>query len=171
MREENHSGRLSARDYRWLLREMWLGCDGRWFLNVAERYGFEAANEINRSVGLSLARASMRRLVKVAGFEKPANIQELKRIIETGYEVYHPRPDCEIDLRIEDGQTLCALFHKCPVMEKVEKGGGMENYRCACPLAFQGWIESLGFHGEAEIEKGPEKGPPCQVIIKVTWKE
>ena len=171
MKEENCGDRLSAHDYRWLLREMWLGCDGRWFLSVAQRYGFEAANEINRSVGLSLARASMRRLIKVAGLERPVDIEELKRIIETGYEVYHPSPDCEIELRVVDGQTLCAFFHRCPVMEKVEKGGGMGNYQCACPLAFKGWMEALGLKGESKIEKGPDGGPPCEVILKTDWGE
>ena len=32
----------------------------------------------------------------------------LKEIIETGYEVYHPPPVCEIELKILDDQTLVA---------------------------------------------------------------
>jgi hypothetical protein len=148
---------------------MWLGCDGRWFLNVAERYGYEEANELNKRVNRSLTRASMRKLVKVAGWDRPSDMDALKEMLETGYEVYHPPPECEIELQVLNGQTLRALFHRCPVMEKVERGGGMDNYRCACPLSFEGWIEALGLAGEARIEQGPEQGPPCEVLITVVW--
>lgn len=160
---------FSPVEYRWLLREMWLGCDGRWFLNVAERYGYEAANELNAAVGRSLTRASMRKLAKVAGWGPPENIDALKEMFQVGYDVYHPPPDCEIEFQVSDSQTLRALFHKCPVMEKVERGGGMENYRCACPLSFEGWMEALGVAGEARIKQGPEKGPPCEVLVAVVW--
>lgn len=136
---------------------------------MAERYGYEAANDLNTVVGRSLTRASMRKLAKVAGWGPPDDIDALKEMFEVGYDVYHPPPECEIELQVSDSQTLRALFHKCPVMEKVERGGGMDNYRCACPLSFEGWIEALGVAGEARIKQGPEKGPPCEVLITVVW--
>jgi len=169
MKNDLKSPAFSPSEVRWLLREMWLGCDGRWFLNVAERYGYEAANELNAAVGRSLTRASMRKLAKVAGWGPPGDIDALKEMFEIGYDVYHPPPECEIELKVLDRRSLLAEFHKCPVMEKVERGGGMENYRCACPLSFEGWMEALGLAGEARIKQGPEKGPPCEVLITVVW--
>ena len=169
MKSDPKSHIFSPSDYRWLLREMWLGCDGRWFLNVAERYGFEAANELNTEVGRSLTRSSMRKLAKVAGWGPPKDVGRLKEMFEIGYDVYHPSPECEIELQVLDKRSLIAVFHKCPVMDKVQKGGGMENYRCACPLSFEGWMEALDLDGEARIERGPEQGPPCRVVITVAW--
>ena len=169
MSAEDSTPIFTPRTQQWLLREMWLGCDGRWFLHVARRYGFEVANEINAAVSRSLVKASMRRMIEITGWKKPANIAELREIIEAGYDVYHPRPECEIELRQLDSSCLQALFHKCPVMERIEKGSGMENYRCACPLSFEGWMEVLELDGEAIIEKGPEGGAPCKVLIKVRW--
>jgi len=158
---------FTPQEYRWLLREMWLGCDGRWFLNVADRYGYEVANELNKVVNRSLAKSAMKKIMKVKGWGPPANVEELKKAIETGYEVYHPSPECEVELNTRDTWTLEALFYKCPVMSKVEKGGGMHNYLCACPLSFEAWIEALGLRGEAIITKGPEQGSPCRVRITV----
>ncbi len=169
MKNDEKPPNFTPIQYRWLLREMWLGCDGRWFLNVAERYGYEVANEMNGSVNRSLARSAMRRMMKVSGRGLPANAAELREAIEIGYEVYHPPPECEIELQVLDDSSVEALFHKCPVMEKVEKGGGMQNYLCACPLSFEAWMEALGLSGEAKITKGPEQGPPCRVKITARW--
>jgi hypothetical protein len=113
----------------------------------------------------------MRRLAKAAGWEAPTDISRLRQIIETGYDVYHAPPECEVEVRVVDPRTLLALFHKCPVMEKVEKGGGMKNYHCACPLSFEGWTEAFGIRGQAVIEQGPEQGPPCRVRVHVRWDE
>jgi hypothetical protein len=170
MEEDKMTPELDDQRVRWLLREMWLGCDGRWFLNVAERYGFDVANEMNKAVGRGLARASMRKLSRVTEWERPGDMAELARLFRLGYEVYHPAPECEVEFRILNGDSLLALFHKCPVKEKVERGGGMQRYECACPLSFEGWMEALEIQGKAGIQSGPEAGPPCRIRIDVDWQ-
>lgn len=170
MEEERKSADLTDRTVRWLLREMWLGCDGRWFLSVAERYGYEVANEMNKAVGRGLVRSSMRKMIQFTGWKRPADMRELGYIFQRAYEVYHPSPECEVEFHISDSNTLLVLFHKCPVMEKVERGGGMQRYVCACPLSFEGWMEVLGVNGTVGIESGPEAGPPCRVRITVDWE-
>lgn len=169
MEKDGKTAGLDDRTVRWLLREIWLGCDGRWFLNVAQRYGYEVANEMNKAVGRGLVRASMRKLTRFTGWKTPGDIEDLSRIFKIAYEVYHPSPECEVEFCISDSDSLLVLFHKCPVMEKVERGGGMQRYECACPLSFEGWMEVLGIKGKAGIESGSEAGPPCRVRINVDW--
>ncbi len=40
MEKDRMKPNLAEETARWLLREMWRGCDGRWFLNVAQTYGY-----------------------------------------------------------------------------------------------------------------------------------
>ena len=47
-----------------LLRRCWYAHDARWFNSVAEEFGIEAANRLNRRTVRSLGRAEMLRLMR-----------------------------------------------------------------------------------------------------------
>lgn len=158
--------KLTAAQREQLLREIWLDHDGRWFLKVAERYGFEVANEINRAAGRSVARKAMQRLMAELRADGVKDLARLRDLFEIAYELFHPPPRCDVSFVCEGTTRIRAIYRKCPVMERIELGGGMANYVCGCPSAFEGWLAAVQLPGSVRIVQSvPEGAGECEVWI------
>ncbi len=117
--------RLTAAQREHLLREMWMDHDGRWFLKVAERYGFEEANALNAVAGRSVARTGMRKLMALLGEERVRDVRHLRDLMEIAYDLYYPPPLCDVSFECIGENAIRATYRKCPVMDRVRNGGGL----------------------------------------------
>ena len=64
---------LSDEQEKELLRKCWYTHDARWFMSVAQEFGLEAANRLNKRTCRALGEAEMRRFVKALGIAAPTN--------------------------------------------------------------------------------------------------
>ena len=160
---------LSPAQREHLLREMWMDHDGRWFLKVAERNGFDEANELNRAASISVAKTGMRKLIAMLGEGRVRDVKHLRDLMELAYGLYYPPPICDVSFECVGERQIRATYRKCPVMDRIEKGGGMKNYTCGCPNAFQGWLAAVDMPGTVQIRRSVPAGAACcEVLVEIS---
>lgn len=148
---------------------MWLDHDGRWFLQVAAHHGFAHANDLNRAAATSVAKAGMRKLRAVLGDAEIRSLEHLKELMEVAYDLYYDPASCQVSFAIVGPRHLRATYAKCPVLDRVARGGGIENYVCGCPYAYEGWLQAWGIDGSVRIERSVRDGASqCEVLIELS---
>jgi hypothetical protein len=135
---------LSDEQEKELLRKCWYTHDARWFMSVAQEFGLEAANKLNKRVCRALGEAEMRRLVKALGIAPPTNVQELVRVVERAFRLFTPPPLMELEVRVVDDRSYGAWMKRCFIHDNVVKAGIGASYVCAAFDRIQGWHEALG---------------------------
>ncbi len=127
-----------------LIRKNWYSHDARWFAAVAEEFGIEAANRMNRRIVRAIGQVETGRLAKTLGVERPSNLQEFLSMLEMGRELYVPPPLIEMDARPIDERSYEVTVSRCFVAENIRRAGIAETYDCAVFDRVQGWHDALG---------------------------
>ncbi len=124
-----------------LLRKCWYTHDARWFTSVAQEFGMEAANRLNKRVCRALGEAEMRRFVKALGIAKPTTVQELVPVIDAAFRFFVPPPLMEFEIRVVDDRSWEGRIERCFIHDNVMKAGIGPFYLCAAIDRIQGWHE------------------------------
>jgi hypothetical protein len=127
-----------------LLRNCWYSHDARWYMAVAQEFGVEAANRLNRQVCRALGKAEMRRLVRALGIAGPKTVQELVQVIEAAFRLFVRPPLTQAEIRVVDDHSYEALIRSCFIHENITKAGIAPSYVCAAFDRVQGWHDALG---------------------------
>jgi len=135
---------LSDEKEKELLRSCWYSHDARWYMAVAQEFGVEAANRLNRRVCRALGKAEMRRLVRALGIAGPRTVQELVRVVEAAFRFFAPPPLTQLEIRVVDDHSYEALMKRCFIHDNIRKAGIAPFYVCAAHDRIQGWHEALG---------------------------
>ena len=135
---------LSDEQEKELLRKCWYAHDARWFRSVAEEFGLEAANRVNKRACRALGEAEMHRLVKALGVAGPTTVQELVRVIEAAFRLFTPPPLMELEIRVVDDRSWEGWMKRCFIYDNIRKAGIGPFYVCAAIDRIQGWHEALG---------------------------
>jgi hypothetical protein len=96
---------LSDEQEKELLRKCWYTHDARWFMSVAQEFGLEAANRLNKRTCRALGEAEMRRFVKALGIAAPTTVRELVPVIEAAFRLFTPPPLMELEVRVVDDHS------------------------------------------------------------------
>lgn len=127
-----------------ILRKCWYTHDAHWFRAVAQEFGLEAANPLNRRVCRALGEAEMRRLVRALGIVRPTTMEELVEMMKLGMRFFAPPPLAEFDMWVIDEQSYGVRMKRCFIHENVTKAGIAPLYECAASDRLQGWHDALG---------------------------
>lgn len=135
---------LSDEQENELLRKCWYTHDARWFMSVAQEFGLEAANRLNKRTCRALGEAEMRRLIRALGIAAPTDMRELVRIVKTAFRLFTPPPLMELEVRMVDDRSWEGWMKSCFIHDNVVKAGIGPFYVCAAIDRIQGWHEALG---------------------------
>ncbi|MCJ7510160.1 MAG: DUF6125 family protein [Dehalococcoidia bacterium] len=159
---------LSDEKEKELLRRCWYSHDARWYMAVAQEFGVEAANRLNKRVCQALGKAEMRRLVKALGIGAPTTVQELVQVIEAGFRFFVPPPLTQAEFRAVDDHSYEGWMKRCFIHDNITKAGIGSFYICAALDRIQGWHEALGV---PMVEEPPARlcpkvqGGECRLLI------
>jgi hypothetical protein len=126
-----------------LLRRCWYSHDARWFMSVAEEYGLEVANRLNRRVCRALGEAEMRRFVAALGIDKPTTVRRLVEVMDQAMHLFAPAPLTKFDIWVIDGRSYGVWIRRCFIHENVTRAGIASSYVCAAFDRLQGWHDAL----------------------------
>jgi len=135
---------LSDEQEKELLRKCWYTHDARWFMSVAQEFGLEAANRLNKRTCRALGEAEMRRFIKALGIAAPRNMPELVRIVKAAFRLFTPPPLMELEVRLVDDRSWEGWMKSCFIHDNVVKAGIGPFYACAAVDRIQGWHDALG---------------------------
>lgn len=151
-----------------LLREVWWLHDARWFLKVAQEYGFEVANKLNKITVRSMGKTELRKFIAEIAFSEVKSIEDFNRISKIAYEFYFPQPYYESEVKIRNENSGLCVVTKCYVLDNVKKAGVTDLYDCACDFRIKGWLEACNLEGEVKILKSMKKGDPvCEILVSL----
>ena len=135
---------LSDEQEKELLRKCWYTHDARWFTSVAQEFGLEAANKVNRRACRALGEAEMRRFVKALGIAQPRTVQELVPVIRAAFRLFTPPPLMDLQVRAVDERSWEGWMKRCFIHDNVVKAGIGASYVCAAIDRIYGWHDALG---------------------------
>lgn len=116
--------------------------DALWLNHVAQRFGMEAANELNRQVCRAIGRVDAQRLAKALGVVRIETMGDYLSFFQAGVALYAPSA---IAVRTEVEGNL-QRFHvsRCFAYEGIVKAGMAQVYECGIFERILGWLDALG---------------------------
>jgi hypothetical protein len=152
-----------------ILRNVWVLHDARWFIKTIEKYGLDAANELNQTVIRSMGKTEIKTLMSGSGVEKIEDIDQLTSLIATACSLYFPK-EHKYAFKILSESELLGQVIECYVHKNVEKAGITGLYRCAARPRFESWIKAMGLKGQIiQEEDSSSCGGTCGIIFKIDW--
>jgi hypothetical protein len=127
-----------------LLRRLWLWHDACWFAGVAQEFGMDAANRLNKSTVRALGQTEMRRLMKVLHVERVTTIGGAMQLYDAGRELYVPTTLMDADVGAVTDGSYEVTFNRCFVHENIVRAGIAGTYHCAVFDRLEGWHDAWG---------------------------
>lgn len=160
---------LSDQQEKELLRKCWYTYDARWFMSVAQEFGLEAANRVNKRVCRALGEAEMRRFVKARGMAAPTNVQQVA-VIDAAFRFFVPPPLMDLEVRVVDERSWEGWMKRCFIRDNVVKAGIGPFYVCAAIDRIYGWHDALGLPLAEELPalRCPKlEGRECRHVLTI----
>lgn len=124
---------------------MWWLHDGQWYQNVAKRFGFDAANEINKEAARFMARRSMQMLVRERGVDTDEiTLDEAVELYMTAAKNMWADGWVELEASITGDDTFDVTTTKNFALQWIDKAGTLDKYDCPCLELREGWFKGLG---------------------------
>ncbi len=153
-----------------ILRKCWYTHDARWFMSVAQEFGLEAANRLNRLTVRALGRTEGRRLLRAFGLSQVSSLEELVRLFDAGIRILVPPPAMEVKGKVIDERSYEISLGRCYVHENVVRAGIGEGYVCAVFDRVHGWHEAMNLPLAEELPALPcakVQGRECRRVLTV----
>lgn len=149
------------------LQRLWWLHDGLWFHEVAERFGVEAANELNHAAAQVVAKRAMR-LASGGRPKGPLTIEEVADYFARAAELMWAPSMMRWEGRIVDQRTMEVKVTECYAVNGLKRTGLLKDYRCACLAVRRGWFEALGIKAEQEIVRTMRDGADsCLIRVRL----
>ncbi len=151
------------------MRNVWTLHDARWFIKTIEKYGLDAANELNRTVIRSMGKTEIKTLMNGSGVEKITNIDQLNSLMTVASKLFFPK-EHKYEFKILNENELLGHVIECYVHKNVEKAGITGLYRCAARPRFESWIAAMGLKGQIiQEEDSSSCGGTCGIVFRIDW--
>lgn len=138
------SSPLTQEQRETLLLGAWYSHDARWFNAVAEEFGIEAANRLNRRAVHALALVEAHRLAKTLGLGPAPDLPAFLAFVDHIRDTYVPSSLSEMEVTVVDDRTYEVEVTKCFVAGNIVRAGIAESYECAVFDRLHGWHEAAG---------------------------
>ncbi|NGO44797.1 hypothetical protein [Streptomyces ureilyticus] len=167
--EVNHRARASEA-YR-----LWWQHDANWYQGVAERFGQQAANEINaeamRKVALRVAQQVARRSgpLPPGSGDSGKDLEELRRRYDDCGDRMFPPELRNASTEVEGDDLIVLTLRRNFAITMVRMSGSLEGYQCPCTDIHAGWSEGLGVtltenRAESCLRDGDKA---CRLLMRV----
>ncbi len=160
---------LSPEQREDLIRRCWYSHDARWFRAVAQEFGLEVANRLNRQVIRAQGKVETRRLMKALGISQISDVEEMIRFVDTAVHLI-VGPLMEFEIRALNDHSYEGTFHRCFVHENIVKAGVAQSYFCAVFDRLQGFHDAANLPLTEEIAALPcakAEGQECRRVLTV----
>lgn len=167
---ETETRTLTPEQREELLLGGWYSHDARWFNAVAEEYGPEVANKLNRRAVTALAKVEAHRLAKMLGREPARDLPDFFAFIDDIRSVYVPSSLSEMEVSQIDDRTYEVEVTKCFVAGNIARAGIADSYECAVFDRLHGWHEAAGLPLASEfgpIQCPMAKGQRCRQLMRI----
>jgi hypothetical protein len=127
------------------LYQWWWLHDGRWYQEVAKRFGFDAANEINREA-LKFVASRVGRSV-AAQLGRPIGELDFPEVVEAFAECSKrmwPAEYVEFNTKVTGDGTFELNVVRNFALQMLKRAGTLPTYQCGCLALREGWFEGLG---------------------------
>jgi hypothetical protein len=152
-----------------ILRKCWYSHDGNWFRAVAQEFGLEVANRLNRQVIRAQGKVETLRLMKALGISQISDVEEMIRFVDTSVRLIVGSL-MEFEIRALDDRSYEGIFHRCFVHENIVKAGVAQSYVCAVFDRLQGFHEAANLPLTEEIAALPcakAEGRECRRVLSI----
>jgi len=153
-----------------LVRRAWYSHDARWYSAVAEEFGLEAANRLNRRIVRVIGQIEAGRLSRALGTQTAEDLSEFLQFMESGRQLYVTPPLIEMDVRQVDGKSYEIAVTGCFVAQNIQRAGIAESYDCAVFDRVQGWHDALGLPLDDDLPPtrcAMARGEECRRVLAV----
>ncbi|MFL5345031.1 MAG: L-2-amino-thiazoline-4-carboxylic acid hydrolase [Hyalangium sp.] len=151
--------------YQW-----WWMHDGRWYQEVAKRFGFDAANEINREALKFVASRVARGYAKSLG--RPVQEMELAEAVSAFTmcsKLMWPPEMIEFKVDLTGPGSFELNVVRNFALQMLQRAGTLADYKCPCLAMREGWFEGLGLKPvEHEVKQClREGGSACTFVTRL----
>ena len=164
---------IPADERETLLRRCWYSHDALWFRAVADLFGIDVANRINREVLRHQGRTEARRLLRALDRGPAQSMQDVMDLLHDGcWALLTTPPDIEARFVPLDDRVYEVTVERCFIHERIVRAGVADQYECAAFDRFYGWHAGAGMPLATEPETAPcrkARGEPC--VRRLTIRE
>lgn len=151
-----------------ILRKNWMSHEARYQMAIVREFGWEKANNINKTVIYEMGKVMMYRLMNALKISHVDNIEDFKEICLTTQEFYYPPPVFSVHFDRESDMSLSGSVQKCGIIEKVKRLGVSDQYECGCFAMRSGWYKALGMDVEEKLGNCIKNGDNvCEISLRV----
>jgi hypothetical protein len=125
-----------------LLTRLLMAWDGQWYLKVYDRFGWEAATELNARVRTDYGRIEMRSVLRALGKRRADDLSDAVRVLRSYYQLYGEAFDAVYTIGQDQVDVLITL---CSALEG-SKRAHLERHdqACvACETLWPAWFRAL----------------------------
>jgi hypothetical protein len=144
-----------------LLRQSWWLHDARWYQAVKNRFGQEAANEINAEVMQFVARRVATSYARQHPTSETPTSTEVAATLETLARLMFSRAMVRLDSTEFDGEdTWDTVVSEHFALKMRKASRSLEGYECPCMQLRAGWFEAIGVQASDEVVECMREGDP-----------
>ena len=122
-----------------------LAWDGQWFLKVSDRFGWDAAAEINVRTRHAFGRLEMRSTLQALGKKKADDLRDALEVWQAYFRMFGADNGVFAGDFAIDGDTLAVTVHKCAAWEGAQKAKLEKDVQACltCENLWQVWFSTL----------------------------
>ena len=151
-----------------MLRKLAIFWDGQWFLHSVERFGLEAAIDLNAEVRGAFGRIEMRTVLKALGKKHADDLADAIRIIATHVDLLLGA-GVRVAYEVSDEEARIVV-RRCAVFEGAKRANlPRRDQACiACSNAWDAWLQALLPQSMIAIQCQQRQGigdPICEFLV------
>lgn len=159
---------LSDADKVKMLRKLALFWDGQWFLRSVEKFGLQAAIELNAAVRTAFGRIEMRTMLRALGKKQADDLNDALRIIATHADLLLG-PGVRADYHPNQGSARMVV-HRCAAFEGAKRANlERQDQACVtCETLWDAWFRVLLPGAQIAVQYPQRQGmgdPVCEFIV------
>jgi hypothetical protein len=139
--------RLSAWEREALLVKCWMSHDARWFMAVAQQYGLQAANHVNRIAAHEIGKVEAQRIGRALRLPPATTLDEYLLAQEVFINLLGPDLLDYVVERVGDHAYRTGV-RRCFAYDNAVRAGIAEHFECGVFARVTGWLEGLGLSYE-----------------------
>jgi len=154
-----------------LLIKGWMSHDARWFMAVANRFGMDAANQLNQMVCREIGRVEMKRYMKTLAISPVKSLEEYLILQKAAISLYGPDL-IKYEIKTVDRQSYEMHIKRCFAYENIMRAGIEDRCECGILARIQGWIDAQGLKHELKPSLGKcmmVLGKECSYTIRLKF--
>ena len=154
-----------------LMVQLALAWDGQWFLKVYDKFGWDAASEINARVRSSWSKMEMKAALRALGKREADDLADALAVWRAYFEIFNFASDAFVGEQFIENDTIYVSVTKCANMEGVKRAKLEHTHHpcIACANAWEAWFKTLLPNHEVTeeiVERMGYGASKCQYLIR-----